>query len=770
MSSINGKRARSAGQIDETDASISEDDLSLNQSDTKRQCTTTRYSLRQRTASRQASVAAHQTADLSEESSADEPVKERRSMRTRNGGIRPTGGGLYGSKSTRDAKNDDEMEISNDDDGNRDKKKRPSTGGTRGRGRPKKIQGRRKNDSDGSSFEREGPTRRSGRATKATSNMKERLEDEEMYQDEDVEVEIGPKIISIREIFQPLSSKSEFRNVHNRRCDVCSGAETTSNKGPSPLIHCQGCTTSVHKVCLGYRSNREHMVTKVGDDDFVLQCRRCIGVNIKKDVNAPNHGCCSACKEPGLACASFSAKKTSKHEEKLREENGGKDPITPVNPELLNNASIVLFRCTSCQRGFHFEHLPAFDESSETPSDIGELRNERFNEYSKSWNCKDCIDAPGKVQAMVAWRPANIESYNPGTACVMTPEDDKEYLIKWEGKSYFECTWMPGAWVYGITAAAMRSAFLRRDEQALPKMTAEDAIPEEFLRIEIVLDVKYSSRVKTHTEEIDKARVKEVDRAFAKFQGLGYDEVAWVQPPNPNETERWDDFVAAYNEYVAGKYFKQQQPRIKERMEEYRSLNFQNKLLMHEQPASLTGGQIMPYQLEGMNWLLYNFHQQKNVILADEMGLGKTIQVIATLAALIKEKPKCWPFLIVVPNSTCPNWRREIKKWAPSLRVVAYYGLRQAREMAMKYELYPDNCNDMRAHIVVTSYDAPVDDYSRHFFHKIKWAGLIVDEGQRLKNDKNLLYGALSSLKIPFRVLLTGLFSSCLSQVHANKI
>lgn len=87
---------------------------------------------------------------------------------------------------------------------------------------------------------------------------------------------------------------------------------------------------------------------------------------------------------------------------------------------------------------------------------------------------------------------------------------------------------------------------------------------------------------------------------------------------------------------------------------------------------------------------------------------------------------------------------------------MAYYGAREARDMAMDYELYPDGCSDLRAHIVVTSFDAPVDDHSRHFFKKIKWAGLIVDEGQRLKNDKNLLYGALSALKVPFRVLLTG--------------
>jgi chromodomain-helicase-DNA-binding protein 4 len=111
---------------------------------------------------------------------------------------------------------------------------------------------------------------------------------------------------------------------------------------------------------------------------------------------------------------------------------------------------------------------------------------------------------------------------------------------------------------------------------------------------------------------------------------------------------------------------------------------------------------------------------------------------------------------VVTPNSTCPNWRREIKKWAPSLRVVSYYGAKTARDMALQYELYPDKCKDMKAHIVVTSYEGPVEDHSKSFFRRIKWAGMIVDEGQRLKNDENLLYGALKALKTPFQVLLTG--------------
>jgi len=77
--------------------------------------------------------------------------------------------------------------------------------------------------------------------------------------------------------------------------------------------------------------------------------------------------------------------------------------------------------------------------------------------------------------------------------------------------------------------------------------------------------------------------------------------------------------------------------------------------------------------------------------------------------------------------------------------------------MAMKYELYPNGCPDLRAHVVITSYEGPTDDSSRSFFRKVKWAGMVVDEGQRLKNDENQLYVALKALKIPYQVLLTGL-------------
>ena len=60
---------------------------------------------------------------------------------------------------------------------------------------------------------------------------------------------------------------------------------------------------------------------------------------------------------------------------------------------------------------------------------------------------------------------------------------------------------------------------------------------------------------------------------------------------------------------------------------------------LEEQPECLgvNGGNLHPYQLEGLNWLRFSWSQGTNTILADEMGLGKTIQAIAFLYGLWKE-------------------------------------------------------------------------------------------------------------------------------------
>lgn len=595
-------------------------------------------------------------------------------------------------------------------------------------------------------------TRRSERAGRSLRNMQERTEND--IPEGLASNKNGMKATGAKESFKRLSSNNDFRLRHCHTCDSCYDYGDSEEKGQ--LIYCQGCTLSYHVQCLGPRGVREHLVAKVEDGSFILQCRHCIGIAKKKDSIAPDRGRCRVCRESGKACIPFRDRKTSKQEQKDREDNNGDDPITQIASGLVNGTDNVLFRCARCYQAFHMHHLPPKAEDDMLSSNE-DLAAQRFSEYCKDWSCKECGSAPAEIDALITWRPVNEESYVPGYSTELVNEDDKEYLIKWKGLSYFRSMWMPGAWVWGVTTAAMRKAFGRRDNGTnLPRMRTEDAVPEEYLRVDIVLDVRYTNVVSIRGEKIDKARVKEVKEALVKFKGLGYEDVVWEEPPEADDEERWTDFMSAYNDWVTGRYIQlPNQHNLKKHMDKVRAQDFEAQVALKAQPESLTGGQLMAYQMDGVNWLYYQWYKAQNAILADEMGLGKTIQIIGFLAAA-KQVHKCWPFLIVVPNSTCANWRREIKQWAPSLRVVTYFGSSEARKLAYRHELFPDNAKDLRCHVVVTSYDTAQDDTCQRFFRKVPWQGLIVDEGQRLKNDKSILYAALGALKVPVKVLLTG--------------
>ncbi len=46
-----------------------------------------------------------------------------------------------------------------------------------------------------------------------------------------------------------------------------------------------------------------------------------------------------------------------------------------------------------------------------------------------------------------------------------------------------------------------------------------------------------------------------------------------------------------------------------------------------QSPVYKNDNTLRPYQLEGLNWLSFCWHNRRNSILADEMGLGKTVEV-----------------------------------------------------------------------------------------------------------------------------------------------
>lgn len=132
-----------------------------------------------------------------------------------------------------------------------------------------------------------------------------------------------------------------------------------------------------------------------------------------------------------------------------------------------------------------------------------------------------------------------------------------------------------------------------------------------------------------------------------------------------------------------------------------------------------------------------------NGILADEMGLGKTIQLIALLCYLI-EKRQNGPYLIVAPLSTIPNWMIEFEKFAPNLPVILLHGsksekyilqkkIKQKHQITKTFSTLP---------IVITTFEVPL--LETKFIKSLHWRYIIVDEGQRIKNHKCLLFSYVS--------------------------
>lgn len=595
--------------------------------------------------------------------------------------------------------------------------------------------------------------RRSTRAGRTQDSMKE------MYEDDIPEIDPARtnkhKVVGVKETFLTRPTTDEFRKRHLQACVICGDHHEDRERGV--LVFCQSCTDSYHAGCLGSRSYREHLVTKIRKDEFILQCRRCINVPAKKEPTAPHFSKCQGCMEDGPNTKPFRKRISVKEEHKVREENNGEDPITSVDSKSVNNTENIMFRCPQCHRAWHMHHLPPREEELFEIEDQHARAKKRWSDYSSSFSCTECLDNGNAIGGIVAWRPRVVHNYSYGIRPSEISEDEKDYLLKWSNKPYSQSRWMPGAWLWSVGSRTMLSSFFKRQEGNLPPvMCTEDAIPEEYFRVDIVFNVRYNNIVTDKIEEVDLARIREVDEALVKYKGLGYEDVVWDKPPDPSRApERWQDFKLAYEDWVRGNYIRPPpSSTLSANLRRVRALPFQEKVLLKEQPESLNGGELMAYQLDGLNWLYYQWHKGQNAILADEMGLGKTIQVIGLLSVL-QEKHHCWPALVVVPNSTCPNWKREIRRWAPSLRVVTYFGPSKALELTEKYELFRENQKDVKCHVVITSYEG-AQGAAMKGLRRIHWQTLVVDEGQRLKNDEGLLYQALSALRIPFKLLLTG--------------
>jgi len=163
-------------------------------------------------------------------------------------------------------------------------------------------------------------------------------------------------------------------------------------------------------------------------------------------------------------------------------------------------------------------------------------------------------------------------------------------------------------------------------------------------------------------------------------------------------------------------------------------------------PASFRG-KLRPYQERGVAWLAFLERWGLGACLADDMGLGKSIEFIAFLLHLQEQDLLENPTLLICPTSVLSNWEKEVKKFAPTLRVLQYHGDKRPKgkvftETVQKYDL------------IIASYSLIHRDIK--LLQTVKWQIVVLDEAQNVKNSDAKQSQAVRQLETTFRIALTG--------------
>jgi SNF2 family DNA or RNA helicase/intein/homing endonuclease len=151
--------------------------------------------------------------------------------------------------------------------------------------------------------------------------------------------------------------------------------------------------------------------------------------------------------------------------------------------------------------------------------------------------------------------------------------------------------------------------------------------------------------------------------------------------------------------------------------------------------------------LEYEGWV-YDFEVSKHHnFVANNIICHNTIQFIAFLLHLKEQGKLEKPTLLVCPTSVLGNWEREVKKFAPTLKVLQYHGDKRPKGKAFVEAV-------QRHDLVVTSYSLIHRDIK--LLQSLSWQAIVLDEAQNVKNPDAKQSQAVRQLETTFRVALTG--------------
>ncbi|XP_029561313.1 chromodomain-helicase-DNA-binding protein 8 isoform X1 [Salmo trutta] len=310
----------------------------------------------------------------------------------------------------------------------------------------------------------------------------------------------------------------------------------------------------------------------------------------------------------------------------------------------------------------------------------------------------------------------------------------EEFFVKYKNYSYMHCEW----------ATLEQLERDKRIHQKLKRFKAKHAQMRHLLQEEeepFNPDYVEVDRILDESNSVDNG--EPVVYYLVKWCSLPYEDATWELREDVDEG-KVEEFRKIQDRQPQLKRTPRPQAAAWKKLEEFREYK--------------SGNVLREYQLEGVNWLLFNWYNRQNCILADEMGLGKTIQSISLLSEVFGAGVQ-GPFLVIAPLSTITNWEREFATWT-DMNAIVYHGSLASRQMIQQYEMY---CKDDKDHLIPGAYkfDALITTFEMILsdcpeLREISWRCVIIDEAHRLKNRNCKLLDSLKMLDLEHKVLLTG--------------
>ena len=186
-------------------------------------------------------------------------------------------------------------------------------------------------------------------------------------------------------------------------------------------------------------------------------------------------GICMGCKDPALEPETSSSQRADDHTLSVPAAVIGTDPTKPEGDVPFEQSSPtrsqrkdgvvppkeLLFRCKLCKRLAHYAHLPPPDGASDDTAE--EVNTEAIAEYyqrDRDWSCADCVSFVYRAEKILAWRPYPVNAPQPelphGESISPKIHLPREYLVKWQDRSYRRVQWVPHGWLASIHAGLLR--------------------------------------------------------------------------------------------------------------------------------------------------------------------------------------------------------------------------------------------------------------------------------------------------------------------------